>query len=115
MYGEADYRLGDRVDEVAEDVLEFDGGVAAAELLAKQAIQAAGHQGELQIAIDLYGDRGGQRVDMEEVCAVDDTVRKGEALGRSGAMAIQARAVGRCERRSFPSQWWACATDRSNY
>jgi hypothetical protein len=75
-----DHHMGDRIDEVTEDVLGLGGGTAVIDLLAEEAIQAAGHQGQLQIAIDFHGDRRGQRVDVEEIHAISDAVLDEHAL-----------------------------------
>ena len=42
--------------------------------LAKITIQTAGHQGQLEVAIDLQGDGGRQGVHVEEIHAIFDIV-----------------------------------------
>ena len=75
-----DEDIGGGVDEVAEDVLKFGGGVAVADSFPEEPIEAAGHHGQLQIATDLHGNGRGQCVHVEEVDAVGDAVLDQHAL-----------------------------------
>src|SRR5262245_7295815 len=70
----ADGHDGGRVDEVAEQVPRLGRLVAVADAAGQQAIQAAGHEGQLQVAGDLQRHRTGQSVHVKEVDAVLDVV-----------------------------------------
>ena len=70
----ADRHHGGRIPEVAEEMARLGLLIATADPPGQQAVQAAGHQGQLQVAIDLHRYRRGERVHVEEVNAVLDAV-----------------------------------------
>ena len=76
-----DRHLGRGVDEIAEQVAGLGRLVAVADALPQEAIEAAGHQRQLQVAVDLHGHRRGQGVHVEEVDAVLDVVLDEHPLG----------------------------------
>ena len=69
------------VDEVAEQVARLGRLVAVADANGQQAIQAAGHQRQLQVAVDLHRHRRGEGVHVEEVDPVLDVVLDEHPLG----------------------------------
>ena len=54
-------------DEVAEDTTGGGRAVRAADVETKQAVAAAGHEGALEVAIDLHGHRRSERIHVEAV------------------------------------------------
>ena len=79
LLGDRDVRRG--VDEVAEQVPGLGGLVTVADADRQQAVEAAGHQRQLQVAVDLHRHRRGQRVHVEEVDPVLDVVLDQHPLG----------------------------------
>ena len=74
-----DFALRDRdfcrgVDEVAEQMAGLGGLVAVADADGQQAVQAARHQRQLQVAVDLHRHRRGERVHVEEVDPILDVL-----------------------------------------
>lgn len=59
--------VGAGIDEVAEDAPGCCGSVDAAELNAQEAIETAGHEGELQVTVDFHGHGRRECVHVEEV------------------------------------------------
>ena len=55
--------------------------VTIADANRQQPIQAAGHQRQLQVAVDLHGHRRGQRIHVEEIDPVLDVVLDQHPLG----------------------------------
>ena len=92
--------------------------VAVADALAQHAIQAAGHQRQLQIAVDLHRHGRRQRVHVEEVDAVRDGVFDDHALGVA-ADELEGRAlqlIGQQQRRLLVTQIGdGDLTDRPGY
>ena len=77
----ADGDSGGGVDEVAKEMSGTGALITISNTVGKDPVEAAGHQGQLEIAIDLHGDGGGERVHVEEVNAVGDAVFNEHALG----------------------------------
>jgi hypothetical protein len=73
------HHVRDRIDEVAEDVLGLGGRVAIADPLAKQSIQAAGHERQLKIATDLHRHAVGDAVFDEHALRVSSDEVHGHA------------------------------------
>ena len=67
-----DFRRG--VDEIAEEMPGLRDLVTIADANRQQAIQAAGHERQLQVAIDLHGDRRRESIHVEEIDPVLDVV-----------------------------------------
>ncbi len=57
--------------------------VPVADPAAEQSIQAAGHQRQLKVTVDLHGHGRRQRIHVEEVNPVSDVVLDEHALGVS--------------------------------
>ena len=76
-----DIHGGGCVNEVAEERLRLGALVTLPDLLAEETVEAAGHEGELEVAVHFHGDGGGQRVHMEELDAVLDGVLDDHAAG----------------------------------
>ena len=81
-----DLRLGERhlgrgIHEVLEQMSRLGMFVAPADPPGQQAVQAAGHQGQLQVAIDLHRHRRAQRVHVKEVDPIRDAVLDDHPLG----------------------------------
>src|SRR5208337_5175443 len=57
-----DLHTGRGVDEVAEQMPRLSDLVAVAEAACQESVEAAGHQGQLQVAVDLHRYRRAQRV-----------------------------------------------------
>ena len=72
------------VDEVAEEASGFRVFIAVAELPSQEPVEAAAHEGELEIAVDLHGDGGGESVHVEEVDSVLDAILDEHAPGVAG-------------------------------
>src|SRR6266403_3565619 len=77
--GDLDGIVGDgnkglRFDEVAEQMARVRGGVLLADFCAEQAVEGAGHEGQLQVAVDFERHGRGQGIDVEELDAVGDAV-----------------------------------------
>ena len=68
------------IDKIAEDMAPLGFCITSANLGTQQALEAAGHEGQLQITGDLHGPSGGQSIHMEKVNAIGDTVCKHHAL-----------------------------------
>ena len=77
----ADLDLSRGVDEITEQVSGLGAFVSVRDTVAEQAVQAAGHEGELQITVHLHRHRRGQGVHMEEVDTVGNAVLDDHALG----------------------------------
>ena len=72
------------VQQVLEDLLGLGRGVDAADLLGQQPIQGAGHEGDLQIEVDLEADHAGQGSEMKERHGGAAAVFDEPALGVAG-------------------------------
>ena len=70
---------GGGVDEVTKEVTCTGAPVCVTELEREETVEAARHQGQLQIAVHLQGYGRGQGIHVEEVDAVRDAVL---AVGR---------------------------------
>ena len=79
-----DHDGGGCVDEVAKDVSRLGILIAVADLFSQEAVEAAGHERELEVTIDFHRHRGAQRVHVEEVHAVSNVVLDEHALGIAG-------------------------------
>ena len=77
----SDGHSGGCLDEIAEDMPGLRGRIGAPESGAEHPVEAGAYQGQLQIAIDLEGNRRGQCVHVEEVDAVGDGVLYEHSLG----------------------------------
>ena len=55
--------------------------VLAADALGHQAIQGTGHQGELQVEVDLQADHRGERIEVKELDGLGDVVFDQHPLG----------------------------------
>ena len=74
-----DFALGDRdfrrgVDEIAEEMPGLRDLVTIPDANRQQAIQAAGHERQLQIAVDLHGNRRRESIHVEEIDPVLDVI-----------------------------------------
>ena len=69
------------IDEVIEECPRVDAFVALCDVARHEAIEAAGHEGELEVAVDLHGDGGGECIHVEEIDAVGDLVFDDHTLG----------------------------------
>ena len=94
------------IDEILEQVTRFRDLVAVAQALAKMTVQAAGHQRQLDVAVDLQRHGAGQRVHVEETHAVLDVVFDQHPLGiTSDELCGRAsKLVGQEQRRFFMAQ-----------
>jgi len=62
------------IDEVAKDAPRLRIGVFLSEIGPKEPVEAACHERELEVTVDLQGDGRGECVHVEEVDAVGDAV-----------------------------------------
>ena len=76
-----DGNLGRGVDEVAKQMTRFDALISIADLACQKSIEAASHQRELKIAVDLHGHSTRQGIHVEEVDPVLDGVFNDHPLG----------------------------------
>ena len=83
---------GTRIDEILEQMTRLRHLVAVADAPAKMTIQAAGHQRQLKVAVDLQRHGTRQRVHVEEVHPVFDVVLDdhppGISLDQFGAVGV---------------------------
>ena len=99
IFGDCDKRLG--FDKVAEQVAGVRGGVLLADFCPEQAVEGAGHEGQLQVAVDFERHGRGQGIDVEELDAVGDAVFDEHAAGveldqaRGGAAQLIGEQQGR--------------------
>ena len=68
------------IHQIHEDVPGFGPFVAVADLAPQQPVETAGHKSQLQIKIDLHGDRRGESIHMEEIDSVGEVVFYDHAL-----------------------------------
>ena len=76
-----DLDTGRGLDEFAREPTGFGCGVLATEGASEQAVEAAGHESEVEIDIDLVRDLGGEGVHVEEVDSFGDVVLDRHAAG----------------------------------
>ena len=77
----ADVDGGAGFDELAEQAGGLGGAEAFADAGGENAVQGAGHDGELDVEIDAQGHGGGQRIHVEEVDGIGDGVLDQHAAG----------------------------------
>src|SRR5208282_1568820 len=70
--GDRDFRRG--VDEIAEEMPRLRNLVSIPDANRQQAIQTAGHERQLQIAVDLHGNRRRESIHVEEIDPVLDVI-----------------------------------------
>ena len=76
-----DCHLGCGVYKIAKEVSAFGGLVAVTDTSPQEVIKATGHQGQLQIAVHLHGDRRRESIHVEESDAVGDAILNDRPLG----------------------------------
>ena len=72
---------GRRLDEVTEKVPGLRRLISLSDSRRQQAVKTAGHERQLQVAIDFHRHRGGECVHVEEIDAVGDVVLDQHPLG----------------------------------
>ena len=98
---------GGSVDEVSEEVPGFCGFVAAADPRRQKTVEAAGHEGELKIAVEFHRNGRRQRVHVEEIDAISDIVLDQHPLGIASDQVggLLRHVVGKQKRRIFVSEF----------
>jgi hypothetical protein len=66
--------LGGSIDEIPKEVARGGPLIALTDGVTQSAVEATGHQGQLQITVDLHGHDRGERIPGEEVNALRDPV-----------------------------------------
>ena len=84
VYGNLLFRnhdLGGRVDKITEKMTGSGDLIAVANLRSQKPIEAAGHEGQLQIAVHFHRHRRRQCVHMKEIDPIGNAVFNDHSLG----------------------------------
>src|SRR5271157_1180585 len=86
LIGHHDLRLGDLhlgggIHEILKQMPRLGVLVALADATGQQAVQAAGHQRQLEVAVDIHRDGRAQRVHVKEVDPIRDAILDDHPLG----------------------------------
>ena len=76
-----DEQGGTGIDEVSEDMSGLGFWISIAQFRPEQAVEAAGHEGELEIQIDLHRHRGRQGVHVKKINSIGKVIFNNHPLG----------------------------------